>query len=118
MRTFTQVVYGVFGAAAIVAAIGALVSPRLVTGDAVTPLTAHLMREQAAGFVFIGAMLFWCIRHFDQRRYVHLALLAFTTIFAGIHWADYLQSYRHVWSPIVNSIPSVLLALTAPRKAG
>lgn len=115
MRTLTVTVYALFGTLALVAGLVALVAPGVIIPDAVSsPLTAHLVREQAAGFVFIGLMFFWCLTHFEQRRVVHWALLVFTVLFAGIHWRDYLSAQREIISPLINSIPVLLLAVTAP----
>jgi hypothetical protein len=115
MKLFSRVVYIVFGALAVISGAAALLAPSLVLGsDVYSPLTAHLIREQAAGFVFIGLMFFWCLTHFDQRRPVHLGLLLFTALFAAIHWADYLQDRRQLWSPLVNTLPALALAVAAP----
>lgn len=77
-------------------------------------LISHLIREEGAALVFIGLMFFWCLSHYEQRRPVHLAFLIFIVLFAGIHWHDYLQSQRDIMSPLINTIPVVLLAVTAP----
>jgi len=111
MKTLTVIVYGLFGFLAIAAGLVAW-----VTAGEVTPLTSHLTRELSSGFVFIGLMFFWCIRHYEQRRPVHLALLVFIVLFAGVHWQDYFGDRRDVVSPLLNSIPVVLLAITAPFK--
>lgn len=115
MRAFTVTVYVVLGTLALAAGIVALVAPGVIIPNAASsPLTAHLVREQAAGFVFIGLMFYWCLAHFEQRRIVHLALLLFTVLFAGIHFRDFLNTQRDILSPVINSIPVLLLALTAP----
>jgi hypothetical protein len=114
MRAFTLGIYAVFGALSLVAATAALLAPQLVLADDFSPLTAHLIREEAAAFVFIGLMFFWCLRHFDQRRPVHLALMVFTGLFAVIHWADYLREYRHIEGALVNTVPVLVLTVTAP----
>jgi len=117
MKTLTVIVYGLFGFLAIAAGLVAWVMPviALPAGE-VTPLTSHLTRELSSAFVFIGLMFFWCIRHYEQRRPVHLALLVFIVLFAGVHWQDYFGDRRDVVSPLLNSIPVVLLAITAPFK--
>jgi hypothetical protein len=66
--------------------------------------------------VFIGLMFFWCIRHYEQRRPVHMAFLVFIALFAGVHWRDYLVNRGNVTSPLVNSVPVALLVVTAPFK--
>lgn len=115
MKAFTLVIYAVFGALAVGAGTAALLAPALaLPQEMYSPMTAHLIREQAAGFVFIGLMFFWCFRHFEQRRPVHLALLLFTGLFAAIHWADYLRDHRNVLYPVINTLPVLFLAVTAP----
>lgn len=116
MLAFTRFIYAAFGTAAVAAGIGGLIRPGLLgTEIAESPLMQHLVREESAAFVFIGLMFFWCLRHFDTRRPVHLALLTFTVILAGIHWASgYAWSHPEVL--VANSAPAVILALTAPWK--
>jgi hypothetical protein len=114
MRTATRGMYVVFGTLALLAGAAALLQPTLILPDVHSQLAAHLIREEAACFIFVGLMFFWCFSHFDERRPVHLALLAFTAIFAGIHWADYLRDLRNLISPLVNTAPVLILAVTAP----
>jgi hypothetical protein len=114
MTTFTRGVYIVFGTLALLAGVVALLRPAIILPDVYSHLAAHLIREEAACFIFVGLMFFWCFFHVDERRPVHLALLAFTAIFAGIHWADYLRDLRDLRSPLVNTLPVLILAVTAP----
>lgn len=117
MKAGTLGLYALFGGGSLIAGVAALLAPGIVLGDATTPLTAHLVREEAAAFVFIGLMFLWCIRHFEQRRPVHLALLIFVSLFAAIHWADYLRQPQSVWGAVTNTVPVCLLAITAPFRA-
>jgi hypothetical protein len=115
MRILTTAVYALFGTLALVAGVVALVTPSVIISEASSsPLVAHLTREEGASFVFIGLMFYWCLGHYEQRRGVHLAFLAFIILFAGIHWHDYLQNRRDIISPLIITIPVVLLAVTAP----
>ena len=92
----------------------ALVRPQsALHAEEVSPLTTHLVQEQAAGGVFIGAMALWCFFKFERRRPVHLALLLFTALFAAIHWAEYFHARRTLVSPLVNSAPFVVLVLAS-----
>jgi hypothetical protein len=119
MKRFTVAVYGLFGTLAIAAGLVAFVAPAVaLPPDAVTPLTSHLTRELSSAFVFIGLMFFWCIRHYSQRRPVHVAFLVFIALFAGVHWQDYFTDRRDLISPLLNSVPVVLLAITAPFGRG
>lgn len=115
MRALTVTVYALFGTLALAAGLVALITPGAIIPEAVSSgLAAHLTREEGATFVFIGLMFFWCLSHYDQRRPVHLAFLAFIVLFAGIHWHDYLRSRGDIIYPLVNTIPVLLLAVTAP----
>jgi len=115
VQTIARVVYVVFGTLGIAAGILALLDPSVaVPPDAASPLTRHLVREQGSEGVFIGLMFLWCAFHFEERRPVHFALLLCTALFAAIHWAEYYSGRRQLLSPLLNSLPFVVMALTAP----
>jgi hypothetical protein len=115
MKTFTLVVYGLLGTLAVAAGAIALVMPGVaLPPDSVNELTSHLTRELSSAFVFIGLMFFWCLTHYEQRRPVHMAMLVFIVLFTGVHWNDYLQGRSELMSPLVNTVPVALLAITAP----
>jgi hypothetical protein len=114
MKTLTLGLYWVFGTLALAAGIAALAMPTVILSpDMDSGLTRHLVREEAALFVFVGLMCFWCAKHYDQRRYVHLSLLTFLALFAGVHWIDVFRGGGLI-GPLVNAIPPLLLAVTAP----
>ena len=113
MKTFTVSIYGLFGALALIAGVAAVVSPGLVVPhQASSAITTHLVREEGAAFVFIGLMFFWCARRFDDRRPVHVSLLVFALLFAGIHWADYLAGHGAITAVVGTTTAALLLAVT------
>jgi hypothetical protein len=115
MKAFTKLVYVVLGVFALAAAAVTLVRPEVaLPPDLALPIARHLVREQAALFIFVGLMFFWCLRHYEQRRPVHLALLAFVVVFAGVHWLDYVSGRAGIVFPLINTIPVALIAATAP----
>lgn len=116
MEGFARGVYAVFGWLAILAGVAVLVMPSLLVHPNDPPVIAHLLREEAAAFVFIGFMFLWARRHFSSRRPVHLAFLVFTALFAAVHWVDYFGHAGGIWPPLLNTVPFVLLLLTAPRR--
>jgi hypothetical protein len=116
MERIARAFYGIFGVLALAAGAAVLAAPSLLSGPEDPPVLSHLLREEAAAFVFIGLMCVWAFRDPAARRPVHFALLVFTGLFAAIHWAEYFKDFRHIASPILNSIPSAILLLTAPRK--
>ena len=115
MKGVARAIYGLLGAVAIVLSILVLCKPALALHpEDYSPLTAHLIREQGAEGLFIGLMAFWCLLNFDKRRPVHFALILFTALFAGIHWAEYFHARRQLSSPLLNSIPLLLLIAATP----
>jgi hypothetical protein len=115
MKPIALAVYALIGALGVLLGIAALLMPAVaLPPDAHSPLTAHLVREQGAEGVFIGLMAFWCLVHYEHRRPVHYALLLFAALFASIHWAEYFANRRPLMSPLVNSVPFLLLGATAP----
>ncbi len=118
MRAITVGIYVLFGSLAVIAGLVAVVMPAFfVPPDLLSSYARHLVQEQGAGFVFIGLMFLWCVRNFERRAPVHLGLLLFTALMAGIHWAGYIGCPRSIVSPVANTIPFVLLLLTMPRRA-
>ena len=115
MKGLTVGLYWLLGALALAAGVAVLVMPSLILPpEQASGLIEHLLREEAALFVFVGLMFFWCATHYEQRRPVHLSLLVFLALFAGVHWLPYFQGGNDLISPLVNTIPVVLLAVTAP----
>jgi len=121
VRLAARAVYAAFGALATGAGVLALVDPALaLPPDGVSPLTAHLVREQGAAGVCIGLIAFWCFFHLEspQRRPVHLALLVFAGLFAAVHWLEYARGRRGLASPLVNSVPLAALLAIVPAGRG
>jgi len=114
VRTVNKIIYGIFGALALLYGIAAVVSPPLVAGNTASsfPLS-HLMREQGAAGVFIGLMAFWCVANYERRRSVHYFLMAFAFLLAAIHWFDYFTGHIGWMSPIYTSVPFTILLVMA-----
>lgn len=116
MKQITQLLYGLVGIGTLLLGGIAVLAPGVILPEArSSPLVAHLAREQGAEFVFIGLMAVWCLRHFEARRPVHYAFMVFTALFAGIHWAGYLQSGHYIIGALANTVPFVAFAVTAPK---
>jgi hypothetical protein len=115
MRRWNLVLYGLFGVLGV--GLGALAFLGLVTLGAQGE-EAHLVRELGAGAVFVGLMNLWCMRNYEARLPVHLALMLFAALFAVIHWQDWLAGARPWTSPALNTVPFVLLASMLRSDAG
>ena len=115
MKKIILVIYGLFGAGAILYGAAALLFPAVLESNAAQSFRfAHLMSEQGAAAIFIGLMAFWCIFNYERRRAVHYSLMVLTLLLAAIHWRDYFAGHLSWMSPLYNSVPfAVLLAMAA-----
>jgi uncharacterized membrane protein len=116
MNAFTRAIYAVFGSISILAGLAVLAAPSLLARPSDPPIVSHLLREEAAAFIFIGLVFFWARRHFAIRRPIHLALLVFTALLAGVHWADYFGDHAPIKYSLWNTAPFVVLLVTTPRR--
>jgi uncharacterized membrane protein len=112
MKKANQIVYGIFGAGALLFGIAELLFPGLLISDARFPMT-HLLREEGAAGIFIGLMAIWCIFNYEKRAAVHYFLIVFAFLIAAIHWFDYLTGHLNWMSPLYNTVPFIVLALMA-----
>ena len=85
---------------------GVLISELERTGPVI-----HVLREEGAAGVFIGLMSIWCIFNYEKRTAVHYFLIVYTFLMAAIHWFDYLTGHRPLMSPLLNSVPLIVLVL-------
>lgn len=115
MKKINSVVYGLFGAGAILYGIAALLYPAVLESNAAQSFRfAHILREQGAAAIFIGLMAFWCIFNYERRRAVHYCLMVWVLLLAAIHWFDYFAGHLSWMSPLYNSVPfAVLLTMAA-----
>ena len=113
MRKLNAIIYGVFGALALVYGLGALIRPEAVVPEAGQFPISHLVREQGAAGVFIGLMFIWCIFTEARRTAVHYFLTVFAFLLAFVHWMDYFGGHLAWKSPLYNSVPFLILLLMA-----
>ena len=112
MKKVNFIFYGLFGGGALLIGAAGLLFPSAVVEEAGRDsLVAHLVREEAAAAVFIGCMLLWCIFNYERRNVVHYFLIVFAFLMAAIHWFDFLRGHKNWLSPIINSIPVLVLTM-------
>ncbi|HEX5054002.1 MAG TPA: hypothetical protein VFZ65_19645 [Planctomycetota bacterium] len=109
MRKWHQVLYGAF--AVFWFAVGGLGVAGFASG---TADEVHQSRELGAFAVFLGWMHVWCLRHYERRLPVHAGLVLFAALLSGIHWREWVVGARTIVSPLVNSVPFVVLAAMLP----
>ncbi|HVS80771.1 MAG TPA: hypothetical protein VHE60_03470 [Pyrinomonadaceae bacterium] len=114
MKRINSVIYGLFGAGAIVYGAAALLFPAVLESNAAQSFRiAHILREQGAAAIFVGLMSFWCIFNYERRRSVHYCLMVFAFLLAAIHWSDYFAGRLGWMSPLYNTVPFVVLLIMA-----
>lgn len=114
VRKLNSIIYGVFGALALVYGLGALIRPQAIAPEADQSFeVGHLLREQGAAGVFIGLMFVWCIFNEPKRTAVHYFLMLFAFLVAAIHWWDFLNGHLSWKSPLYNTVPFLILLLMA-----
>lgn len=114
MRKLNSIIYGVFGALALVYGLGALIRPQAIAPEAAESFPiAHLLREQGAAGVFIGLMFVWCIFNEEKRTAVHYFFTLFAFLVAAIHWLDFFKGHLSWKSPLYNTVPFLILLLMA-----
>jgi uncharacterized membrane protein len=112
MKKVHKTIYALIGGVALVYGVATLFFPAILEKEAANDaLLAHILREQAALAIFLGCMSLWCIFNYERRRAVHYFLIVVTVLFAAIHWFDYLADRRHLISPLINTVPLILLLL-------
>ena len=122
MRTVFKSIYAVFGAGAIAFGVMIFISPATLGAEVKSSFELyHVLREEAAAGIFIGLMFLWCIFNYERRAWVHYCLMVFAFLMAVIHWSDYLTGHRRWLSPVINSVPllvlSIMILLDRPSKA-
>ncbi len=114
MKRINLIVYGLFGAGAILYGTTALLFPAVLESNAAQSFRfAHILREQGAAAIFIGLMAFWCILNYERRGGVHYCLMVFAFLLAAIHWFDYFAGHLPWMSPLYNSVPFLVLLIMA-----
>lgn len=114
MRRVKILVYALVGAVAVIYGLAALILPSGLSSEAATDgHLAHIMREQGAAILFVGLMAFWCMFNYGQSKTIHYFLIVFTFALALIHWYEFLNDNRSLASPLLNSVPFLILLATA-----
>jgi predicted ferric reductase len=122
LKRINAVIYALFGIGAILYGAAALLFPTGLESNAAQSWRfAHILREQGAAAIFVGLMAFWCIFNYERRRAVHYFLMVFAFLLAVIHWHDHFAGHLGWTSPIVNTVPFVvlliMLVLSRPRES-
>jgi hypothetical protein len=121
-RILARLVYGLMAAAFLAAgAITLLVNTGLLP-DGVRNVVVvqfgqnnngflHVIQELGSLLVLVGLVLVWCVRHYEQSRFIHWALTAYWALMALIHWFHVANPSPSLAGRLVNAIPFVLFLI-------
>ena len=111
-KRVNQIIYGIFGALSILIGVVSLMFQGLLIPEAERTIElSHILREGGAAGIFVGLMSIWCIFNYERRTAVHYFLIVFAFLMAAIHWFDYLTGHRPLMSPLINSVPVLVLTI-------
>jgi hypothetical protein len=114
MKKTNSIIYGLFGAGAMLYGAVALFAPAFLMSEAAQSLhLRHLLREEGAAAIFVGLMAAWCIFNYERKAAVHYGLMVFAFLLAVIHWGDYFAGHLSWISPLYNSVPFLVLSTMA-----
>lgn len=114
MKTANQIIYGIYGVLGILVGVVSLLFQDLLISEAHrTGELSHILREGGSAAIFVGLMSIWCIFNYERRAAVHYFLIVFAFLMAAIHWFEFLNGHRNWMSPLINSVPLILLVLMA-----
>lgn len=72
---------------------------------------AHILKETGAAVIAIAALHFFGLFKFEKMTEINIILLLFWVIMAGIHWYEFILGNRTITSPLINSIPAILIII-------
>ena len=121
IKRIPQFIYGILGAVLLLGGvvlilkpaitfpreIAFIASPNLIVADTVV----HLAQELGVTLVGISTILLWATFNVEKVGSLIYAFLLFAMLFGGIHWMEYFEGNRKILSPLINSLPFVLLSI-------
>lgn len=72
---------------------------------------SHFLKETGAAVITLGVFHLWGVFNFQKMSQPNYILLLFWVIMAGIHWYEFAVGNRTISSPLINSIPTLLMTL-------
>lgn len=70
----------------------------------------HLLQEFGCSLAFMGLMSLWYSFNLKKGRVVGLLLVLFFVLLALVHWIDFFKGNLPIASPLINSVPMLVLA--------
>ena len=125
MKIITKIIYAVLGILLVLGGGIALFHPTIgipvFTADIDTicdaPVNAiadsftHFTMETGAAMLTLGTIFIYAIFNLEKMKKLNYLLLLFWVIMGGIHWVEFMNGNRTITSPLINSIPTILMGI-------
>ena len=115
MRSLVHVlVYGFIGMVMLAGGLGTFVMMAGWLPDFAAELgggTTHLPQEFGSAMICLGLLALWCSANATRARLASSLLLLFFVLISMVHWLDFAKGNVPLASPLMNTAPTMLLAV-------
>ncbi|MEZ4778333.1 MAG: hypothetical protein R2786_03025 [Flavobacteriaceae bacterium] len=111
---FKSIVYGILGLLFSIGGSIGLINPKqnaTATNEQIAQDLIHTTMELGAAILPIGFLLIWSALNPKKVQKLNYFFILFFLLFASIHWYEYLLGNRQIESPLLNSIPLILIII-------
>ena len=118
--TVHRLAYGVLGAGFTIAGAATFLLMFGLFPDLAARLCgeSHVVQEFGCAVVVLGILLLWYSRHLPEGQIVGALATLFFALIAVVHWIDFLHGHLPLRSPLVNSVPMIVLAILHSTRPG
>lgn len=71
----------------------------------------HILQEFGCSLAFLGLISWWYSFNLDKGKAINLILTIFFVLLALVHWIDFFKGNLSITSPLINSIPMLVLTV-------
>ena len=71
----------------------------------------HFTKEMGAAVLTLGLVFGYALFNLEKMEKLNYILLFFWLVMGGIHWLEFFQGNRTFVSPLINSIPFLLMGM-------
>lgn len=106
-----SILYGILGFVFTIGGIIGLIYPKLniAENQHTIPELIHTTMELGAAITPIGMLLIWSAFSSNKTVTLEYFYLIFFLLFSTVHWYEFLLGNRQIFSPVINSIPLLMI---------
>jgi len=123
MKILPKLIHGILGAILVLGGAYTLFQPNVFLpaweenlppteyAVAVSESLKHITIEFGAAFLTVGLLHVWSIFNSEKSTSTNYILLLFWFMMSAIHWVEFMNGNRTINSPLINSIPLILMGI-------